>query len=101
MFQEKYIFDFWNNAAAAEEEMLNTVKSIPDGQIVMMAAHDTASPCGSSCQEALRLVGGQAQGLSFRGKVHLLGRKGLETVQRSLGHWQRVKTSSPAVLDSK
>ena len=48
--------------------ILDNITSIPDGSIVLMAVYDTASPCGTPCQEALRLVGGTGPAPAGRGK---------------------------------
>ena len=50
------------------QALLDYITSIPDGSIVLIAVYDTASPCGTACQEVLRLVGGTGPVPAHRGK---------------------------------
>ena len=62
-------FDIWGHHSGTNEpRLLDHVRSIPDGSIVLMAVYDSANPCEDKCQAALGLVGATQQGFVVRGK---------------------------------
>ena len=64
-------FDIYDpNSATNEPLLLDHVRSIPEGSIVLMAVYDSADPCGNDCQISLGLVGAAQQGFGARGDEH-------------------------------
>ena len=62
------MFDIHYGKRGSEPRLLEHLKSIPDGSIVLMAVYDSAKPCNLNCTTALHLVGGTEQGIGLRGK---------------------------------
>ena len=58
------------NSVTNEPLLLDHMRSIPEGSIVLMAVFDSADPCGSDCQTSLGLVGAAQQGFRVRGDEH-------------------------------
>ena len=63
-------FDVRLNRMLNEHRLLEHVRSIPEGSIVLMAVFDSADTCGNDCQTSLGLVGAAQQGFGIRGDEH-------------------------------
>ena len=62
-------FDIYDpNSAINEPLLLDHVRSIPEGSIVLMAVYDSADPCHVDCQTSLGLVGAAQEGFGMRGE---------------------------------
>ena len=63
-----------------EHRLLEHIRSIPEGSIVLMAVYDSADRCHVDCQASLGLVGATQERFGYRGHEHSFTEKS-ETFQ--------------------